>query len=124
MTSQKEMQHIYESLKRRAKRLANAFNQLEGVTCNPAQGAMYLFPQIQLSPKAIQEAKKQGKEPDAFYCLSLLDATGVCVVPGSGFLQKKGTWHFRSTFLPPEDQLDGFIERIKVFHEKFMNQYR
>ena len=32
---------------------------------------------------------------DAYYCLELLRQTGVCVVPGSGFGQKEGTWHFR-----------------------------
>ena len=32
---------------------------------------------------------------DTYYCLQLLRQTGVCVVPGSGFGQKEGTWHFR-----------------------------
>ncbi len=40
-------------------------------------GAMYLFPQIRLSKKAIEAAKLAGKEPDAFYCIAMLDATGV-----------------------------------------------
>jgi hypothetical protein len=30
---------------------------------------------------------------------------GICVVPGSGFGQKDGTYHFRTTFLPPEDKV-------------------
>ena len=34
-----------------------------------------------------QEAKKLGKAPDFFYCKSLLEATGVITVPGSGFKQ-------------------------------------
>ena len=79
-----------------------AFNELEGITCNEAEGAMYLFPRITLPQKAIDAAKKKGQAPDAFYTMELLNATGVCVVPGSGFGQVKGTWHFRSTFLPPE----------------------
>lgn len=48
---------------------------------------MYAFPQIRLPQKAIDAAKKQGKSPDSFYCLELLDNTGICVVPGSGFGQ-------------------------------------
>ena len=59
---QQEMSTIYDSLKRRAKRLQEAFNELQGVTCNPAQGAMYLFPQICFPQKALQEAKKQNKK--------------------------------------------------------------
>lgn len=53
-------------------------------------GAMYSFPQIKLPPKAIEAAKKAGKVPDVFYCLKLLEATGISTVPGSGFGQKEG----------------------------------
>jgi len=34
-------------------------------------------------------------EPDAMYCYQLLEETGICVVPGSGFGQQEGTYHFR-----------------------------
>lgn len=40
----KERNGILESLKRRAKLLVDVLNKLEGVTCNPAEGAMYVFP--------------------------------------------------------------------------------
>ncbi|KAJ3369503.1 hypothetical protein GGF31_005213 [Allomyces arbusculus] len=119
-----EMTGLFESLQRRAQKLGAALATLEGVECNRADGAMYLFPQITLSRAAVAAAEAAGKAPDAFYCLALLDATGVCVIPGSGFLQNPGTWHFRTTFLPPENQLDDFIERIGAFHQQFMDKYR
>jgi len=72
-----EIQTIYESLRRRATKLANAFKSLEGVTCNPAEGAMYLFPRIRLPKKAIETAKLCGKSPDVFYVLEMLKNTGV-----------------------------------------------
>lgn len=53
-------------------------------------GAMYSFPQIRLPPRAIETANKLGKAPDVFYCLRLLEATGISTVPGSGFGQKEG----------------------------------
>ena len=62
-------------------------------------------------------------KPDAFFCIELLDSTGICVVPGSGFGQKEGTYHFRTTFLPPESEMDSVIERLSVFTTKFMNKY-
>jgi aspartate/methionine/tyrosine aminotransferase len=40
---------------------------------------MYAFPQITLPAKAIEAAKAVGKAPDTFYCLSLLDETGIVV---------------------------------------------
>ena len=39
--------------------------------------------------------QKNGQKPDAFYCFQLLEETGICVVPGSGFGQMEGTYHFR-----------------------------
>lgn len=48
---------------------------------------MYLFPCIRLPQKAIKAAEAAKKAPDAFYCQRLLNATGVVVVPGSGFRQ-------------------------------------
>ena len=40
--------------------------------------------------------QEKGQAPDAFYCFNLLEDTGICVVPGSGFGQVEGTYHFRS----------------------------
>lgn len=57
--------------------MASAFNSLENVTCNDAQGALYLFPHIKLPEKAIEAATKAGKSPDDFYALEMLAATGV-----------------------------------------------
>ncbi|KAJ3348552.1 hypothetical protein HDU83_001234 [Entophlyctis luteolus] len=121
---QKEISSIHASLKRRAESLANLFNSLEGMTCNRAEGALYLFPSITLSQRAVAAAKAQSRQPDELYCLELLEETGVCVVPGSGFLQKDGTWHFRSTFLPPEDEMGDFETSLEKFHKKFMDKYR
>lgn len=41
---------------------------------------MYLFPTINLPEKAVKAAEEKGKKADEFYCLELLDGTGICVV--------------------------------------------
>lgn len=112
---------IYEGLRARALALYDAFEKMEGVECQSPAGSMYLFPTITLPEKARREADKQGKLPDEFYCDRLLDATGVCVVPGSGFGQKEGTLHFRTTFLAPGTE---WVGRITEFHAKFMDEFR
>ncbi len=61
--------------------------------------------EIKLSDVAIAHAQDRGQSPDTFYCISLLEETGICVVPGSGFGQKEGTFHFRTTILPPESDI-------------------
>ncbi|GAA5972972.1 hypothetical protein JCM11641_000347 [Rhodosporidiobolus odoratus] len=119
---QKERDGIAETLKHRSEVLVEAFRELEGVTCNDAEGAMYLFPTITLSPKAIAAAIAAGQAPDSFYCLQLLESTGISTVPGSGFGQAPGTFHLRTTFLAPGTE--DYVRRLKKFHEDFMDKYR
>ncbi|KAJ0755704.1 putative alanine transaminase [Helianthus annuus] len=119
-----ERDGILKSLARRAKTLEDAFNSLEGVNCNKAEGAMYLFPEIKLPKKAIKAAEEAKKAADTYYAIRLLNATGVVMVPGSGFGQVPGTWHFRCTILPQEDKIPAIVSQLTDFHTSFMNEFR
>lgn len=85
--------------------------------------------------------------------MKFLEEQGVCVVPGSGFGQKKGTWHFRyvymdmyvkalgsrliahfqvnsnlhchfrTTILPTEEDLKEVLDRFEEFHHNFLQKY-
>ncbi|KAI5246016.1 PLP-dependent transferase [Aureobasidium subglaciale] len=117
----KEERGIFDGLQKRATALYEAFREMEGVSCQSPTGSMYLFPTITLPPKAIEKAKQEGRRPDEYYCMRLLDATGVCVVAGSGFGQKEGTLHFRTTFLAPGTE---WVGRITKFHKEFMAEFK
>ncbi|CAJ1939073.1 unnamed protein product [Cylindrotheca closterium] len=117
----KEMTGIYNGLKERSKKLVEGLNTIPGITCVPAEGAMYAFPSVEIPQKAIEAAKEQGTTPDNLYALSLLEETGICVVPASGFGQKKGRVGFRTTFLHP-DTLKA-IDLFAKHHAKFVEQY-
>ncbi|XP_052176540.1 alanine aminotransferase 2-like [Diospyros lotus] len=119
-----EKNDILSSLARRAKTLEDALNSLEGISCNKAEGAMYLFPRLHLPQKAIEAAEAAKAAPDAFYCRRLLNATGIVVVPGSGFGQVPGTWHLRCTILPQEDKIPAIVSHLTEFHEGFMDEFR
>jgi len=119
-----ERDAILDSLKRRAKTLVAGLNALDVVTCNESEGAMYAFPKIDLPAKLVAEAEAAKMAPDAMYCMKLLEGTGIVVVPGSGFGQKEGTWHFRTTFLPAEADIEGVVAKISAFHAEFMDAYR
>lgn len=114
---------ILASLSRRADVVQKALDALDGVSCNRAQGAMYLFPQLHLPPGAVAAAETAGKAPDVYYCIKLLEATGLVVVPGSGFGQRNGTFHFRTTFLPPEDEISSVLGLLESFHSRFMAEH-
>ncbi|KAL9253202.1 Glutamate--glyoxylate aminotransferase 2-like protein [Drosera capensis] len=118
-----ESEGVLESLKRRARIMTDGFNSCRNIVCNFTEGAMYSFPQIRLPPKAIEAANKAGKHPDVFYCLKLLEATGISTVPGSGFGQKEGVFHLRTTILPAEEEMPAIMESFKKFNDEFMEQY-
>jgi alanine transaminase len=66
------------------------------------------------------DAKAEYEIPlDEQYCISLLEETGICVVPGSGFGQIQGTLHFRTTFLPPKEQILDLVSRLASFHQQY-----
>lgn len=104
-----ERDHVLSELRTRAGLLAEGLNRIPGIQCNVVAGAMYAFPRITLPP---------GKT-DAQYCLALLEETGICVVPGSGFGQRPGTAHFRTTILPPTEKIRSVVERLAKFHASY-----
>ena len=50
---------------------------------------------IYVSSNCTMCVQAEGQEPDVKYCFRMLEETGICVVPGSGFGQAEGTFHFR-----------------------------
>ncbi|KAJ8907674.1 hypothetical protein NDN08_007781 [Rhodosorus marinus] len=118
-----EVRGIYESLRRRAKMLAEALGKMQGVTCNAVEGALYAFPRIRLPHRAVVAAKAAGVPADTYYCLRLLDETGICTVPGSGFGQQEGTFHFRTTILAQEEDFDYLTQSFQEFHARFISEY-
>ena len=122
----KEYNAVMESYKTKAKLVQEGLNKVDGITCNPAEGAMYLFPSLTLSEKYIEYAISQGftrESADACWVKGLVEEKGVVVVPGSGFEQVPGTYHFRITILPPEDQIKRCVDDITSYqasiHKKF-----
>lgn len=119
-----ERDEVYSSLQRRAKLVVSTLNSLPGIKCNSADGAMYAFPTIEMPKKAIEAATAKKQLPDAFYCHELLETTGICAIPGSGFGQVPETWHIRLTFLPREQHMTDMLSNLSKFHNDFMAKYQ
>lgn len=106
---QKEKKAILDALRRKAQILADGLNKVEGIRCNTVAGAMYAFPQITIP----------AGRTDEDYCMALLEKTGICVVPGTGFGQRTGTAHFRTTILPPTEKIQEVVNKIAEFHRSY-----
>ncbi|XP_071409826.1 alanine aminotransferase 2-like [Pithys albifrons albifrons] len=120
---QAEKTAVLSALAKKAQLTQEIFNKTPGIHCNPVQGAMYSFPRIDLPPRAVAAAQEQGQAPDMFFCMRLLEETGICVVPGSGFGQREGTYHFRMTILPPTEKLQILLEKLSSFYTKFVREF-
>jgi alanine transaminase len=114
---------ILEKLKLNARTMVDGLNAIEGVACNDAEGAMYAFPRIEMPEKAVAAAAAASTSVDNLYALSLLEQTGICVVPASGFGQADGRAGFRTTFLPPADQVERAVALFAEHHADFCAKY-
>lgn len=120
----KERDSILGELKSKAEILGVEVNKIPGMSLETPQGAMYAFVKFNLphdekvDPDKMSEDERISYEAkrDSAYCMALLEETGICVVPGSGFGQIPGTLHFRTTFLPPKDEIREFVQKLKNFH--------
>ncbi|XP_068698507.1 alanine aminotransferase 2-like [Montipora foliosa] len=121
-----ESTSIYESLKKKAELTTEILNSLENVKCNEVAGAMYAFPRITLTQKAIDEAKTHSLPPDEFYCWQALEKTGVYLIPGHVFdMNGNGSnFYFRITILPSESKFIPMFDRLRKFHQEFMEQFK
>ncbi|HPW20898.1 MAG TPA: aminotransferase class I/II-fold pyridoxal phosphate-dependent enzyme [Vicinamibacterales bacterium] len=124
---QRERDAILEDLREKARLLGEGLSRVPGMSVDVPQGALYAFVRFELplgpgaDAGAMPEAERAAliAEREAAYCLALLEETGICVVPGSGFGQPPGTLHFRTTFLPPRDEIEALVSRLGEFHVKY-----
>ena len=122
-----ERDAILQNLKIKAEMLYGGINAIEGMKAGTPQGAMYAFVRFDLPEEPGKDVFKMSEEErlayeskrNMDYCMALLEETGICVVPGAGFGQIPGTFHFRTTFLPPMEDMNGLVEKIKAFNKKY-----
>lgn len=123
-----ERERVLSDLKLKAEILGRGINAIEGMTVQIPRGAMYAFVRFELPGRegtvAMTPAQRAAYEEqlDTDYCLALLEETGICVVPGSGFGQRPGTLHFRTTFLPPRDEIEQLVDKLKKFHQRYVRE--
>ena len=87
---------------------------IPGVTCVKPEAALYMFPRLDPAMYPIAD--------DREFFLEVLKATRVMLVQGSGF-NFPDNQHFRSVFLPHEDELREAIGRLAKFLENWRLQH-
>ncbi|CAI2366642.1 unnamed protein product [Moneuplotes crassus] len=86
---------------------------------------MYAFPRIKLPQSYCDIEHQEGLSPDSKYCLEILDKTGIMIVPGSGFGQREGTYHYKITNLAnSKSEITEALDRIEVFTSDLISLYK
>lgn len=85
-------------------------NAIEGVSCQQAQGAMYLFPKL--------DVEKFGITDDEKFALDLLKDQKILVSHGRAF-NWEAPDHFRLVTLPDVKTLDTALDRLAEFLEDY-----
>jgi len=85
-------------------------NEIEGLSCNPAMGALYLFVKV--------DSKKFNIKDDERMILDLLKQEKILLVHGRAFNIKEHNY-FRLVFLPHVDELTPAMERLKRFFSTY-----
>lgn len=125
---ERERTAVLTDLKTKAEILGKGINSIPGMSVDIPRGAMYAFVRFELpggedSTQLTPEGRRKLEEQrDSEYCMALLEQTGICVVPGSGFGQIPGTLHFRTTFLPPREEIEQLVTKLREFHERYARQ--
>jgi len=113
-----------DALAENARLVSEGLKKCPLITCSEIQGAMYAFPKVDLPEKFIDECSKAEKEPNFEYCYRLLQETGICTVPGSGFFQVEGTFHFRVTILLEKEDNMSFLNLLSEFNSDLIKKYQ
>jgi alanine-synthesizing transaminase len=106
---QSHLHALIKTLEQRRNITMEKLATIDGISLVKPEGAFYAFASIDV-------------DDDMKFCAELIKATGVVVVPGSGFGQKPGTQHFRIVILPPDEILDKAFSRIAEFYAKYKAQ--
>ena len=81
-------------------------NDIPGVSCKKARGSLYVFPKF--------DTEKFNIKDDNRFVLDFLNAKNVLMVSGTGFNWPKPD-HCRIVLLPPKDDLEEAMVRLKDF---------
>lgn len=106
--------HLVEAMEKLHKRRDMTYemlNAVDGISCVKPEGAFYAFPKLDI------------KNSDNHFVAELIKATGVVVVPGTGFGQTPGTSHFRVVFLPQDEVLEKAYKAIGEFFVQYKETY-
>ncbi len=99
---------LKEELRKRRDIVHKGLNSIEGVSCAKPAAAFYSFPKIET------EKFKTDKE----FVYSLLEETGVLVVPGTAFSPVLPAKYFRLVFLAKPEELEEAMGKIGEFVKK------
>ncbi|MFA6489540.1 MAG: aminotransferase class I/II-fold pyridoxal phosphate-dependent enzyme [Candidatus Micrarchaeia archaeon] len=102
------LEKTHAELRKRRDVIYKGLNSIEGISCAKPTAAFYSFPKVETSKF----------KDDRQFVYSLLEETGVLVVPGASFSPVLPGKFFRLVFLAPPEELEEAMGKIESFMKK------
>lgn len=125
----RERDAILAALKRKAEILGEGINRIAGMTvdiprvrCMHSSGSSFRPTGPLMSPRS-RPRSGSTMRPGAIRRIVWRSwrRRGSVSCRGPGSDRRPGTFHFRTTFLPPQDEIEHLVQRLKTFHEKYLH---
>lgn len=100
------IQDMNKAFKTRHDNVLQRLNNMSGISCLPADGTFYLFPQVS------ELMHKLGFKTDVEFAAELLEKGEVALVPGSAFGLNG---HLRLSFATSQQQLDKALDKLQAY---------
>lgn len=108
-----DVERMRQSFERRGELIHGLLSEIPGVKCPRPTGAFYVFPDVSAF-FGKKDSKGNTLDTAAALAESLLEETGVAVVPGEDF---EGPEHIRLSFATDDESIKNGVARIKTFLE-------
>ncbi|XP_073778060.1 alanine aminotransferase 2 isoform X2 [Danio rerio] len=118
-----EVQSIRDVVCRNVRLIQEVCRELPGVRCQPLKAGFFVYPRLQIPPKAIKWAKEHQMKADMLYCMRLLEEEGLHVRPGCEYGQAEDTYHIRLFVGTRADTMEAALRRLKTFHTRFLEDF-
>lgn len=120
-----EKEKVLNMLEKKAKMAMEMLGECKNVECRAIMGGLYAYPRVLLPDSVVRRARECGQEPCEYFCKAMLEKTGVVTVPGCGFGQKAGTYHFRMSLLIWDlQEFAKVLQAMKSFISEFFETHK
>mmetsp|Transcript_52089 Transcript_52089/g.124035 ORF Transcript_52089/g.124035 Transcript_52089/m.124035 type:complete len:490 (+) Transcript_52089:100-1569(+) len=113
-----ERKRLAEAFRRKARKAQVRLDMDAGITCSLPLAGPFIYPKVIVKGHVMKKAISYGAPADQIYCMELAEREGVATMPGCGFGQRPGQFHFRLSLTQAEANVERTLSALERFHKE------